>query len=132
MKARSQGNALLLELMIAIAFFLLAASVLLRVYGAANTQSLRAAGIARALDMAENAADTVLSAKDPEKALAGLGFARAETGYSREEEGLRLLIAWEEEETGAGILLTGEARAETGGGEALLTLPFARYKGAGS
>ena len=131
MKERSHGNALLLELMIAIAFFMLAASVLLRVYGAANALSLRAARVTRALDAAEDAADAVIAADAPEEALTRMGYSPAENRFTREEAGFRLFVSWEEEVRPAGILLSGIIKAETDNGEELLSLPFARYKGAG-
>ncbi|MCR4707556.1 MAG: hypothetical protein K5746_06380 [Clostridiales bacterium] len=131
MKERSHGNALLLELMIAIAFFMLAASVLLRVYGAANALSLRAARVTQALDAAEDAADAVIAADAPEEALTRMGYSPAENRFTREEAGFRLSVSWEEEVRPAGILLSGIIKAETDNGEELLSLPFARYKGAG-
>ena len=131
MKERSHGNALLLELMIAIAFFMLAASVLLRVYGAANALSLRAARVTQALDAAEDAADAVIVTDAPEEALTRMGYSPAEDRFTREEAGFRLSVSWEEEVRPAGILLSGILKAETDNGEELLSLPFARYKGAG-
>ena len=131
MKERSHGNALLLELMIAIAFFMLAASVLLRVYGAANALSLRAARVTQALDAAEDAADAVIVTDAPEEALTRMGYSPAEDRFTREEAGFRLSVSWEEEVRPAGILLSGIIKAETDNGEELLSLPFARYKGAG-
>ena len=131
MKERSHGNALLLELMIAIAFFMLAASVLLRVYGAANALSLRAARVTQALDAAEDAANAVIAADAPVEALTRMGYSPAENRFTREEAGFRLSVSWEEEVRPAGILLSGIIKAETDNGEELLSLPFARYKGAG-
>ena len=130
MKERTHGNALLLELLIAIAFFLLAAAVLLQVYGAANALSLRAARITAALDGAQNAADAVIASASPEETLAQMGFVPENGGWTRDDAGIRLSVSIREEARAAGILLTGEARAETAEGDELLTLPIARYRGA--
>ena len=131
MKERTHGNALLLELMIAIAFFLLAAAVLLQVYGTANAVSLRAARITAALDGVQNAADAVIASGAPEEALSQMGFSGENGRWTREDAGIRVSVSFREEERAAGILLTGEARAETAEGDELLTLPIARYRGAG-
>ena len=84
-----------------------------------------------ALDAAEDAADAVIVTDAPEEALTRMGYSPAEDRFTREEAGFRLSVSWEEEVRPAGILLSGIIKAETDNGEELLSLPFARYKGAG-
>ncbi len=57
MKNHSHSNALLVELLIVVLFFMLASTVLLQLFTAARTQSLRAEELSEATHLAQNLAE---------------------------------------------------------------------------
>ena len=120
-----------MELLIAICCFLLSATVLLRLFAAANGKSVRAAQMTMALNAAEDAADAALSAdgaEGAEEALAALGFEQTGDGWTRDDGAYRLRVTLEETPQEAGVLLRGAAEA-LAGEETLFALPLARYRG---
>ena len=58
MKNHSHSNALLVELLIVVLFFMLASTVLLQLFTAARTQSLRAEELSEATHLAQNLAES--------------------------------------------------------------------------
>lgn len=58
MKNHSHSNALLVELLIVVLFFMLASTVLLQLFTAARTQSLRAEELSEATLLAQNLAES--------------------------------------------------------------------------
>jgi len=126
MRTNRRSNALLVELLIVVMFFMLAFSVLLQVFAAARGQSERAGQITRALAGAQNVADRLYAAEDAEEELAAMGFAGQDGLWAREEDGLETLVSSAIEESGAGALLRAEVRVLAGGDE-LVSLPLARY-----
>ena len=127
MKAGNRSSALLVELMIVVVFFMLAATVLLRVFAAAHDQGRQADIKIRALNEAQNVADRLYAADEPEAALAGMGFAMEEETWVLAEEGYVLYVTsrWEDREQGR--MRIQEVRAEAAG-ETVLSLPCSRYE----
>ena len=74
--------ALLVELLIVVLFFMLAATVLLQVFTGASDQGTRAGKTTQALNAAQNVAERLYSAADAEKALT---FLRSAEGIVVEE-----------------------------------------------
>ena len=129
MNRRTQGNALLTELMIAIAFFMLCVSVLIQVFAGASRMSATAGRITAALDEAQSVADALLAAEDREALLKAEGFSLADgRDWTRTGAEYTLGVALAEEQTEQGRLVTGRVYAGDGTQE-LLSLPLAVYKG---
>ncbi len=129
MNRRTQGNALLTELMIAIAFFMLCISVLIQVFAGASRMSATAGRITAALDEAQSVADALLAAEDREALLKAEGFSLADgRDWTRTGAEYTLGVALAEEQTEQGCLVTGRVYAGDGTQE-LLSLPLAVYKG---
>ena len=117
----------MVELMIVVVFFMLAATVLLRVFAAAHDQGRQADIRIRALNEAQNVADRLYAADDPEAVLAGLGFAMEGEDWVLEGEDYVLYATsrWEDREQGR--MLIQQVRAEAAG-ETVLSLPCSRYE----
>ena len=127
MRKRSQGNALLVELLIVVLFFMLAATVLLRVFAAAHEQGALAQQYGDALTAAQNAADRLYAADDPEAVLGEMGFVKEDGIWKLTQETYTLEASLARETTSAGTLRRQEVRA-VAGEEALVTLPCSRYE----
>ena len=127
MRSENRSNALLVELMIVILFFMLAATVLVQVFGKAHSMSARSETIAEALLDAQNVADTLYAAPDGDAALTALGFQREAEGWRLDAGGYQLSVTGAREETSGGALLTRVVRALSEG-EELFALPVSRYE----
>ena len=112
MSSEKKANALLLEILIVILFFMLGAIILMRVYQKAYLEGDRSKAQTQALSEAQSVADRLYSAVDSEgfeskgfeKELLGMGFMPCEgtgqaeepsdeqTLFMREEEGYQLVV----------------------------------------
>ncbi len=133
MRSGNRSNALLVELLIVVLFFMLSAIVLLQVFSKARNLDDRAEALADATAMAQDIADRLSAAEDPEAALAAMGFAAAATGvrpvtWFLERDGLRFTVVTGEEPQPAGALLRCTVTVYGAEKEPLLTLPAARYR----
>ena len=127
MKTGNLSRALLVELLIVVLFFMLASTVLLQIFAAANAQSVQAGRLTEALNAAQNLADRLYAAPDPEDALREMDFSQ-EGGVLRREDGEFLLEAsLSREAREAGALLRAEVRVYSDG-ELLIRLPCSRYE----
>ena len=127
MRKRSQGNALLVELPIVVLFFMLASTVLLRVFAAAHEQGEKAQRYNDALTAAQNAADRLYAADDPEEALREMGFAAENEIWKLMQGTYTLEAEVAREPLQAGTLRRQEVRAVTEDGR-LVSLPCSRYE----
>ena len=66
MKNHSHSNALLVELLIVVLFFMLASTVLLQLFTAARTQSQRAEDLSEATHLAQNLAENCQAGGSPD------------------------------------------------------------------
>lgn len=115
MRESNHGSAMLMELLMALLMFMLAAPVLLELFAGANRLG-RTAGIrSDALAEAQNLAESLYAAEDAQPG-----------AFSIDCGDFCLEAALEGENSGAGTLLRGEIRAVRDG-ETLLALPWARY-----
>ena len=113
MKTKTQ-NSLLVEILIAMLFFALSASVILQIYVTARNQSEEAALMSRMLLAAQNLADkTYLADRVEEQTVVCEGF--------------MLVVNMAEEQTEAGVIRRATVTALNDKDEAVLTLPCTRY-----
>ena len=130
-RSYGHGNVLLVELLIVVAFFMLAAAFLMQMFAAARAQGEDAGLLDEVLVSAQNTAELLYAAEDPEMALAELGFVNdpdAASGIWRSEsEGLVTEVQMQEEATDAGRLVTQTVRVLRDD-EQLIELPVAKYE----
>ncbi len=127
MKRHNRSNALLVELLIVIIFFMLSSTVLLRVFATSHMQSERAGLITRALTEAQNAAETLYAAPDTESALMQMGFADQNGTWTLEKDGYCLSVVLTPQISEAGTLQRCAVSAFSGEDE-LFTLPVTHYE----
>ena len=127
MKSGSRSNALLVELLIVVMFFMLSSTVLLELYATSRNQSVRAGALTQALNEAQNVADRLYTAEDAEKALSEMGFEKQGEAWQKSSEICVLKVTASAEATGAGTLLRQQVSA-VADGETYFTLPVARYQ----
>ena len=126
MKQNGRVNALLVELLIVVLFFMLASTTLIEIFGAAKQYSTRAGARNEALMQAQNLAETLYAADAPQDKLAELGFVQGEKGWEKADELYRLAVSCDDEAHDAGILRRMTITALYNG-EALFALPADRY-----
>lgn len=123
--SRSQ-RALLVEIMIAVLFFALCATVLVQTFAAARALSHRAGAEGAALIEAQDLAEQLRAADDAEALLSSLGFARAEDAWRRAEGDCTMEVVPRAEAFAAGRLFAATVRV-TRAEETVVELPVARY-----
>lgn len=117
MRERTQ-HSLLVEIMMALLFFALAAAVLLQMYATAYHQSDEAALLSDVLLHAQNLADECYLAETVQDACI-------------EADGYTLYVTVTQEQTAYGALRKAIVTARTADGDTLVTLPCTRYLSAG-
>lgn len=127
MRSGGRGNALLVELMIVVMFFMLTTSVLLEIFAKSHQMSSRAELITESLVTAQNMADRLYSAEDPEALLAEMGFTRSEDRWSLPTENALFEVVSTPETGEAGTFRRQEVRVITDG-EQLYALPCSRWE----
>ena len=115
-----------MEILIAVLFFALSATILLEVFVGARNQSLRAGITNEALFAAQNLADRLYCAEDAETLLTQAGFSREKDAWTLNRGAYTLTATWEEERLLGGTLRSAKVCAQYGD-ETLLTLPCTRY-----
>ena len=126
MKEGSRANALLVELLLVIFFFMISAAILVQVFADARLKSRTARATNASMLEAENIADELYAAKTPDAVLADYGFAAEGCGWVLRKDGYLLKVMLREEETEAGILRTYDVSGIEGE-NTLMTLPSSRY-----
>lgn len=126
MKEGSRANALLIELLLVILFFMLTAMTLVKIFGGAKVKSIEADSLNHALQQAQNISELLYGSEDPEKTLEQFGFTKDGDAWILEEEKYQLKVVPETEETKAGTLLTHKVSALFGDQE-MFVLPESRY-----
>lgn len=128
MKTGNRSNALLVELLIVVMFFMLASTVLLQVFAEAHRQSDRAELISGSLAEAQNIADRLYAADDAQAALAQLGFVCGDDHCMLEKGALQFEARIADEADAHGIFRRQEVLVKTEDG-VLFTLPCSRWIG---
>lgn len=140
MNNKSHSNVLLVEILIAVLFFMLSATVLLRVFATARNMTVRAGVETEAVSRAQNVAEVLYEADDVDATLTQMGFQSAHGAWSKDEGDFTLYVMGSAEDTEAGELWTGSVSAfyklrDPGAArqedEKLFSLTCTRYKGVG-
>ena len=138
MSGKNRSNVLLVEILIAVFFFMLSATILVRVFAAARSLSVRSGVETEALMAAQNTADAIWAADDVDAALEEMEFASAHGVWTKDCGDYSLYIQGGVEPAENGSFWRGEVRAyykqrsEEGmrSDEELFALPCLRYRGA--
>ncbi len=126
MKEGGRANALLVELLLVIFFFMLCASILVQVFADAKLKSRTASATNASMLETQNVAEELYGAEDPEAVLAAWGFTEENGAWVLQREGYLLKVTARTEETEAGVLRTYDV-AGLEGEKTLISLPSARY-----
>ena len=135
MKEGSSANALLVELLLVIFFFMISAAILVQVFADAKLKSRTAHATNASMLEAQNVAEDLYASNDPDAVLAGYGFSTADEGWVLEKDGYLLRVTFHEEDQDSGVLRTydvcGVERVRDQSGNetenTLLTIPSTRY-----
>ncbi len=105
MKSGSRSNALLVELLIVVMFFMLSSTVLLELYATSRNQSVRAGLLTTALNEAQNVADRLYTADDAIAALLEMGFEKGESNkWYRDGEPCAITVMDDSDAMGPGYM----------------------------
>ena len=126
MREGHRANALLVELLLVILFFMLGATTLVELFANAKHKTLQARATNVSIMEAQNIADDLYGAEDPEAVLQELGFTKNGDSWILEEKEYTLTVTQQEEAAEAGTLRTFTISA-TGDGKDLYSLPSTRY-----
>ncbi len=126
MREGHRANALLVELLLVILFFMLGATTLVELFAGAKHKTLQARATNTAILEAENIADDLYAAEDPDELLQQIGFTKEDGTWTRAEKEYTLTVAQTEEATAAGALQIFTISG-TGDGKELFSLPSTRY-----
>lgn len=128
MRSGSRSSALLVELLIVIMFFMIACTILIRVFAEARRQSANAERLTVSLAEAQNVADRLYAAEDPGALLDSLGFIQQDGLWILEAADYRMEADISEEPEANGIWRRQEIRVTAEDG-VLFTLPCSTWKG---
>lgn len=135
MKEGSRANALLVELLLVIFFFMISAAILVQVFADAKLKSRTANAYNETMLEAQNIAEDLYAANDPDAVLNGYGFTTQDGSWTLDKGEYSLKVTFREEETEAGVIRTYDVSGiekthDSSGAEketVLLTLPSTRY-----
>ena len=127
MRNANRSNALLVELLIVVLFFMLSSTVLLQVFSTARNQSTLSEKLISASNAAQSAADRLYAAKDAEMLLSEMGWTLEEDLWRLPGDAFDLTVSISREQQPFGELLRYQVRAVSGG-QTLVELPGARYQ----
>lgn len=119
-------NALLVEIMMAVLFFSLAAVVILELFVTAGMRSGESELRGEALSRVQNLTQRLYAAEDAEALLEAEGFGRTGDGWTLDGGEYVLTVATGIEPMQAGGMMTAEVTA-SGEGGVLASLPVAKY-----
>ena len=138
MRNKNRSNVLLVEILIAVLFFMLSATVLVQVFATSRNMTVRSGVEGVAVAEAQNVAEALYATDNIEETLAGMAFSMSHGAWSKDCGDYTLYVMGERQDTEAGELWTGTvsafykvrnpdaARPED---EELFSLPCARYRG---
>ena len=138
MRNRNRSNVLLVEILIAVLFFMLSATVLVKIFVAARNMTVRSGVESMAIADAQNVAEMMYAAEDIDATLEGMGFYSSHGAWTLDRGDYTLYVDGRATSTEAGELWSGTvsafyklrnpdaARAED---EQLFSLTCTRYKG---
>ena len=126
MKEGSRANALLVELLLVIFFFMISAAILVQVFADAKMKSRTAYATNAAMLDAQNIAEDLYAAENPDDVLESYGFTGENGEWLLHKDGYLLQVILRETETDSGVLREYDI-AGIEGENTLLTLPSTRY-----
>ena len=126
MKEGGRANALLVELLIVIFFFMIAATNLVEMFAAAKLNSMEAKALNDSMLKAQNLADELYGASDPEALLAEMQSRNEDGTWVMDDDGYLIKVTHHDEESENGVLRTYDVTSYQGEKQ-LLTLPSTRY-----
>ena len=126
MREGSRSNALLIELLLVIFIFMIAAAILVQIFADAKLKSRTAAATNASMLEAQNIAEELYAADNPDAVLADYGFTAENGGWVLQKDGYLLKVELREEESESGTLRTYDISGIEGD-KTLLTLPSTRY-----
>ena len=130
MKSGSHSNALLVELLIVVLFFMISATFLMQIFSAARMQGEKSGALIQASRDAQNIAENLAASVNPADVLKQMGFT-AETAdtavWKLDENGYTKEVVLSVEKTEGGTLLK-EQVIICKDGETLIELPVAGYR----
>ena len=121
------GNALLVELLIVVMFFMLTTTVLLEVFTKANNFSSKSELLTVSMVEAQNVADRLYAADDPEELLNSLGFEAQNGNWVLDKDSYQMEAVVTDEIEDAGVFRRQIIRV-TSNGEELYSLPCSRWE----
>ena len=126
MKEGSRANALLVELLLVIFFFMISAAILVQVFADAKLKSRTAHATNASMLEAQNIAEDLYAAEDPDAVLNAYGFISKDGTLILEKDGYFLKVTIREQEMESGVLRTYDVSGVEGD-KTLLTLPSTRF-----
>ena len=138
MRNRNRSNVLLVEILIAVLFFMLSATVLVKVFVAARNMTVRSGVESVAVVDAQNVAESLYAAEDIEQLLGDMGFHSSHGSWTLDRGDYTLYVDGASKPAGAGELWSGTVRAfyklrnpddVRAEDEELFSLTCTRYKG---
>lgn len=141
MKNGNRSNVLLVEILIAVLFFMLSATVLVRVFITARNLTVRSGVESAAIVEAQNVAESIQAADDVDQALSDLNFTGMHGAWSKSFGDFSILVMGEATDAGAGELWSGTVSAYYRQGNTtvenmedgeLFTLTATRYREVGA
>ncbi len=137
MKNRNRSNVLLVEILFAVLFFMLSATVIVNVFGASRNMTVRSGVASRAVQEAQNVAEAIYATDDVEQLMQDMGFSSAHGTWLKDSGDYSLFVSGGTQSTGVGEIWKGsvsafynlrnpdDTRPEN---EQLFELPCARYR----
>ena len=119
-------SALLVEIVIAVLFFAMSATVILNVFATAYRQSSYAGALSLSTEEAQDLAERLYLSDDPQAMLAGEGFTQDGDVWRMSTDQYDMTVEFGSEQSDAGELRTANI-VVLRAGEMLIELPFARY-----
>mgnify|MGYP007070157646 CR=1 FL=1 len=111
MSNKNRSNVLLLEILIAVLFFMLSATVLIQVFAAARNMTVRSGVESAAVADAQNVAEALYASEDVDMALKEMGFFSSHGAWSLDRGDYTLYVAGASTPTEGGELWSGTVGA---------------------
>ena len=126
MKEGGRANALLVELLLVILFFMLGATTLVQLFADSRHKTIQAKATNVAIMEAENIADGLYGTDDPDAMLKEYGFSEQDGVWTLAKGEYTLTVTREDEDTETGVFRKFTINGH-GDGKDLFALPSTRY-----
>lgn len=128
MREGHRANALLVELLLVIFFFMIGSATLVQVFANARLKSIEAQATSKAMVEAQNLAESLYGSDHPDSVIEAYGFSFSPDSdtWIHEEKEYTMFVREESEETESGTLRSYRISVEAKGKE-LLSIPSTRF-----